>query len=95
MIVNFFDYVLHNYPGASVFSDNVKRSNVDAQTFYKKMGFDIIDINPEDKNICVIINPNKMELCIDENQGQYPVLIFDGKEYKNKKIKIKKKIKSK
>lgn len=81
MMVELFDYVLNNYPNASLCADNVKRVNVKAQAFYEKIGFNIKDIYKESNNVCVEINPSEMQESIDNNKEKYPVLLFKGKEY--------------
>ena len=81
MMVYFFNWVINNYPTATVCANNVRRINVDAQAFYKKMGFRIIDSDINYKNVRVEINHDEMKECILNNQGKYPILLFNGKKY--------------
>ena len=81
MMTEFFKYALNTYPDVVVCSDNVRRDNVDAQAFYRKIGFSIIDLDKESNSLFVEIGPDKMRECINNNEGVYPVILFEGRRY--------------
>jgi hypothetical protein len=77
---NFFRLVLEKFPGASIRSNNVKRDNLSAIAFYKKIGFRVIDDNPESPNISIEIESDRLESCMQNAQNLYPKIMLDGKE---------------
>lgn len=94
MMVELFKKIQENFPGASVFSGNVRRLNTSALEFYNKIGFRIIDINPEQSNVSVVIENERLNDCIVNNEGQYPFIMLDGEKidyttYKGKKKNMK------
>lgn len=80
IMCNFFKLVLEKFPSASIRSNNVKRDNLSAIAFYKKIGFRVIDENPESPNISIEIESDRLESCMQNAQNLYPKIMLDGKE---------------
>ena len=92
IMAEFFRLVQEKFPGASIRSNNVKRDNLSAIAFYKKIGFRIIDEYPESPNISIEIESERVEECMQNAKGLYPKIMLDGKEidymtYKNPGVK--------
>ncbi len=87
MMISLFRYAITNYPTAKVCAINVQRTNLDAQEFYKAMGFSIIDEDVNSNNMRIEIEKEQMEQCILKNQYNYPTVLLDDQviDFKNYK----------
>lgn len=88
MMREFFKRVESSFPGASIFSDNVKRDNESALSFYRKIGFKVFDYNPESPCVGVEIGPQQMHDSIMNLEGLYPKIelgdrVIDFTTYKS------------
>lgn len=79
MMCEFFKKVESEFPGASICSDNVRRVNESAISFYKKIGFSVVDYNPEGPSVGVEIGPQQIHDSIRNLDGLYPRIEMDGR----------------
>lgn len=63
-----------------VYAYNVQRTNQVGLGFYKKFGFDVVDYNPNAREVAVVIQPERIDECIRKNSGQFPVIYLDDRE---------------
>lgn len=79
MMCEFFKKVVSNFPGASITSYNVRRDNESALAFYRKIGFKVVDYNPESPSVGVAMEPQYIWENIRNMEGLYPKIEIDGR----------------